>query len=133
MKGESMVSQAGGGLFLWRGLKKLVYTLTVFKPDEILACVRLKIKGIMTRADAITRKQTLEERRTALVDQLAAVDAQSASVSSGGGSKSYTNRSVADIKAKIAFLDRDIARLEHRLGQRPSPGAARHIDITFNG
>ena len=87
----------------------------------------------MTRADAITRKQTLEERRTALVDQLAAVDAQSASVSSGGGSKSYTNRSVADFKAKIAFLDREIARLEHRLSQRPSPGAARHIDITFNG
>ena len=110
-----------------------MYTLTVLKPDEILACVRPKIKGIMTRADAITRKQTLEERRTALVDQLAAVDAQSASVSSGGGSKSYTNRSVADLKAKIAFLDREIAWLEHRLGQRPSPGAARHIDITFNG
>jgi uncharacterized protein YceH (UPF0502 family) len=87
----------------------------------------------MTRTEAQERKRELEKRRDALVDQLAAVDAQSASVSSGGGSKSYTNRSVADIKAKIAFLDWEIAKLEHRLGQRPSPGAARHIDITFNG
>ena len=75
------------------------------KPDEILACVRLKIKGIMTRTEAQERKRELEKRRDALVDQIAAVDAQSASMSSGGGSKSYTNRSVADLKAKIAFLD----------------------------
>lgn len=87
----------------------------------------------MTRAEATTRKQTLEERRNALVDQLAAVDAQSATISSDGGSRSYTNRSVSDLRAKIAFLDKEIAKLEYRLGQRPSPSAARRIDITFNG
>lgn len=87
----------------------------------------------MTRTEAQERKRELERRREALVDQIAAVDAQSASMSSGGGSKSYTNRSVVDLKAKIAFLDKEIARLAYRLGQRVSPDAPRRINITFNG
>ena len=87
----------------------------------------------MTRTEAQERKRELEKRRDALVDQLAAVDAQSASMSSGGGSKSYTNRSVADLKAKIAFLDKEIARLAYRLGTGSNPDASRRINITFNG
>lgn len=87
----------------------------------------------MTRTEAQERKRELEKRRDALVDQLAAVDAQSASMSSGGGSKSYTNRSVSDLKAKIAFLDKEIARLAYRLGTGANPDASRRINFTFNG
>lgn len=87
----------------------------------------------MTRKDAIARRAELERRRDALVDQLTALDAASASVSSGAGSRSYTNRAVADVKAKIAFVDAEIARLDHRLGNGSDPSAPRAVRITFNG
>lgn len=87
----------------------------------------------MTREEAQNRKRDLEKRREALVDQISGIDAQSASISSDGGSRSYTNRSVADIRSKIAFLDKEIARLEYLLGQRANPSAIRRIDFTFNG
>lgn len=88
----------------------------------------------MTRVEATDRKAELERRRAALVDQIAAVDASSASVSAGGGGRSYTNRSVAELKLKIAFLDREIARLDCRLGNRAAmPGCPRTINHTFNG
>lgn len=86
----------------------------------------------MTRDDAIARKAQLEKRRDALVDQLTAVDAASASVSAGGGSKSYTNRSVSDIKAKIAFISREIARIDSLLGNGASPSAPKSINFVFN-
>lgn len=52
-------------------------------------------------------KELMEQRR-ALKRQLFAVDSQSASISSGGGSKSYTSRSVKDIKEKIAAVENEI-------------------------
>lgn len=76
----------------------------------------------MTRQDAIDRKAELEQRRRALVDQLTSIDASSATLSATGGSKSYTNRSVADIKAKIAFIDQEIAGLSAALGSGAQPG-----------
>lgn len=76
-----------------------------------------KREQLQARIDELIR------RRDALVDQLSAIDASSASVSSGGGSKSYSNRSVEEIKAKIRFIDKEIARLEFAVGIRRSPGA----------
>jgi hypothetical protein len=87
----------------------------------------------MTREDAQSRKAELERRRDGLVDQLTEIDTQSATMSSGGGSKSYTNRSVADIKAKIAFLDREIARLNYALGLGPDPSTPTTVEVRFNG
>ncbi len=87
----------------------------------------------MTREEATKRKQVLEKRREALVDQLTGVDAQSATLSSAGGSKSYTNRSVADIKAKIAACDREIRRLTAMLTGTSMPGAIKTIYAEFNG
>lgn len=69
----------------------------------------------MTRHDAINRIKTLEARKIALEDQLLDVDAQSATISSDGGSRSYTNRAVSDIKTKIAYCNREIARLRAKL------------------
>lgn len=76
----------------------------------------------MTREQARTRRDELQAKRDALVDQIAEADTQSATISAGGGSKSYTNRSVDDLKKKVAFLDREIAKLDARLGLRPNPG-----------
>lgn len=86
----------------------------------------------MTREEIESRISQLEERRDALVDQLTDIDAQSATVSSGGGSKSYTNRSVADIKSKIKFCDREIARLNARLGSGRSPSSIQTIRVRFD-
>lgn len=88
----------------------------------------------MTREEAIARRAELERRRDALVDQIAAADAASASLSAGGGSKSYSSRSVAELKAKVAFVEREIARLDYRLGVRAaSPDAPRTVQYAFNG
>lgn len=87
----------------------------------------------MTRADAQKRKTELEQRRALLVDQLTAIDTQSASLSSGGGSRSYTNRSVDDIKAKIAFIDREIARIDYSLGIGANPSTPTTVEVRFNG
>lgn len=87
----------------------------------------------MTREDAQGRKAELERRRNALVDQLTEIDTQSASISTGGGSKSLTNRSVADIKAKIAFVDKEIARLDYMLGNAANPNAPTMVEVRFNG
>lgn len=78
----------------------------------------------MTRQAAQERKAILEQRRTALVDQLTSLDATSASFSAGGGSKSYTNRTVADIKAKIRFVEEEIAALEAALAGNAAAAAA---------
>lgn len=85
----------------------------------------------MTREQAKTRRDALQVKRDALVDQIAEADAQSATVSAGGGSKSYTNRSVADLEKKIKFLDREIAKLDARLGLRANPSAVRTIGVRY--
>lgn len=85
----------------------------------------------MTRDDCKNRLKELRARRDALVDQLSEIDAQSATLSAGGGTKSYTNRSVDDIKKKIAFLDREIAKLEARLGLRTHPGRIKPIFVRY--
>lgn len=87
----------------------------------------------MTREDAQSRRAELEKRRDALVDQLTEIDTQSASFSAGGGSKSYTNRSVDDIKAKIAFVDKEIARIDYMLGDAANPNAPTMVEVRFNG
>ena len=86
---------------------------------------------IMTRAQAKTRRDELQAKRDALVDQIAEADTQSATVSAGGGSKSYTNRSVDDLKKKVAFLDREIAKLDAWLGLRADPSAVRTIGVRY--
>ena len=87
--------------------------------------------GAMTRQQAIDMKRELEANRQELVRHLSAVDAQSASLSVGGGSKSYTNRSVADIKAKIKFIDGEIARLDAMLGTAPDRSQPQNVYIEF--
>ena len=62
----------------------------------------------MTRDEKKAWLKELEDQRLALKRQLFAVDSQSATLSASGGSKSYTNRSVADIKAKIAAIESEI-------------------------
>ena len=87
----------------------------------------------MTREETQSRIAELEQRRNALIDQLTEIDTQSATMSSGGGSKSYTNRSVADIKAKIAFIEREIARLNFSIGLGPNPSTPTTVEVRFNG
>lgn len=81
----------------------------------------------MTRAEAEQRYKELEKKRDALVDQLADVDTQSASMSAGGGSKSYTNRSIADIKAKIKYIEAEMGRIGYALGVLPNPSLPKRI------
>lgn len=87
----------------------------------------------MTRKEAIARRAELERRRDALVDQLSETDAASASVSSGSGARSYSNRSVSDVRAKIAFLNAEISALDYRLGAGPDPFAPVAVNYTFDG
>lgn len=81
----------------------------------------------MTRAEGEQRREHLQNRIQELEDQLLSVDASSASLSSGGGSKSFTNRSVAEIREKIAYARRELARIEARLGVGRSPDAIVHV------
>ena len=68
-------------------------------------------------ADARAWLEELKAQRTALKRQLFAVDAQSATMSAGGGAKSYTNRSVADLKEKIAAIESEIAAVCNSIGE----------------
>lgn len=81
-----------------------------------------------TETDTNTEKRAwlkeLESQRLALKRQLFSADAQSASMSAAGGAKSYTNRSIADIKAKIAAIESEIAAVCEELGE-PLPFATR--------
>ncbi len=82
----------------------------------------------MTRKQAETRLTELRNKRNALVDQIADVDAQSGSISAAGGSKSYTNRKVEELQLKLRILEREIGKLEAALGLRPdSPSAIKTI------
>ena len=51
--------------------------------------------------------QELLDQRIALKRQLFSADSQSATISGGSGSKSFTSRSVADIKEKIDRMHRN--------------------------
>ena len=85
----------------------------------------------MTREECKARRDELRAKRDALVDQIAETDAQSASLSAGGGSKSYTNRTVDDLKKKVKFLDREIAKLDARLGLRSDPSRVKSIFVRY--
>ena len=63
----------------------------------------------MTAQEKEAWLKELEERRLELKRQLFAADSQSASLSSGGGTKSFTNRSIAELKEKIAAVENEIA------------------------
>lgn len=76
----------------------------------------------MTEQELETYINELQERRRALVLQLTEVDAQSATSSFGGASDSYTNRAVADIKAKIAFIDGEIQNAQAARGRTVATG-----------
>lgn len=81
----------------------------------------------MTIEELRNRYAELERRRNELVDQLTAADSQSASLSAGGGSKSFTNRSVDDIRKKIKFIDAEMARIGFALGTLPDPSLPKRI------
>lgn len=55
--------------------------------------------------------QKIESRNKLLrtYDELAANSASSASLSAGGGSQSYTNKRLAEVRAEIEALDSEIA------------------------
>ena len=86
----------------------------------------------MTRAEALNRKRKLEAQLERLEDQLLSVDVTSATLSTGDGSNSYTNRSVDDIKKKTNYCKRQIAKLGDMLAGRPGPGAIKTIYAEFN-
>lgn len=85
----------------------------------------------MTRAEALNRKRKLEAQLERLEDQLLSVDVTSATLSTGDGSNSYTNRAVDDIKKKITYCKREIAKLDGLLAGRPS-GGIQTIYAEFN-
>ena len=73
-------------------------------------------------------------RRRELKRQLFEADASSATLSSGGGSKSYTNRSVDDIKKKIAAIESEIAAVCEDLGidiPFTVPGGVKIVKVRF--
>ena len=76
----------------------------------------------MTRAEAQKRRDELKLRLQRLEDQLLETDTSSASISAGGGSKSFSNRSVAELERKIRYCKREIARLDGLLAGRSSGG-----------
>ena len=76
----------------------------------------------MTREQAQSRKAYFEARLEKLEAQLLETDASSASISSGGGAKSYSNRAVAEIERKIRYCKREIAKLGDMLAGLPSGG-----------
>lgn len=71
----------------------------------------------MTAQEKKTWLDELLQQRIALKRQLFAVDSHSVSLSAGGGSKSLTNRSIADLKEKIAAIENEIAALCGELGE----------------
>lgn len=76
----------------------------------------------MTREEAIKRKRELEMKRERLIDRLTEIDVASASISSGTGSRSYTNRSIAELQKQIRAIDNEIDRYARKLGGLPSKG-----------
>lgn len=53
--------------------------------------------------------------------------AASASLSSGGGSKSYTNHGLAAMRTELDLLEKRIAALTRRIAGSPSNGGIRHV------
>lgn len=86
----------------------------------------------MTEEKLKERKDFLETRISELEDQLLSADANSASVSAGGGSKSYTNRSVADLKAKLAYARKELKKVNYQLGEGENPSAIKTVYVGFD-
>ena len=86
----------------------------------------------MDREKLQERKTYLEGKIAELEDQLLSADANSASVSAGGGSKSYTNRSVADLKAKLSYAKRALAKVNFQLGEGANPSAIKTVYVGFD-
>lgn len=70
------------------------------------------------RAEHRQRIRLLQRR----IDEIVA-GAASASVSSGGGSKSYTNHQIAELRSEIERHQREIAKIDRAL----SGGLPRHV------
>lgn len=85
----------------------------------------------MTREECRRELERLEARRRELVELITAPDVQSATHSAGGGSDSFTNRSVDDLEKKLRRVNREIAKLEARLGLRSSPGKIKPLFTRF--
>ena len=85
----------------------------------------------MTRAECESELKKLEARRRELVELITAPDVQSATHSAGGGSDSYTNRSVDDLEKKLRRVNREIAKLEARLGRRSDPAAIKPVFVRY--
>lgn len=81
----------------------------------------------MTRQECEERLKKRESDREAIIDALASLDVQSATHSAGGGSDSYTNRSVDDLEKKLRRINLEIAKLEARLGLRAHPNKIKTI------
>lgn len=86
----------------------------------------------MTREECKDKLRQLEARRDEIVEQITSVDVQSATHSAGGGSDSYTNRSIDDLEKKLRRVNLEIAKLEARLGLRAHPGRVKTIVTRYH-
>ena len=85
----------------------------------------------MTREDCITRRDQLIAKRDALVDQIAEIDTQSASLSAGGGSKSYTRLDLGVLrKLRTDYAER-VTQINRRLAGGPSTGIRRVMTVRY--
>ena len=78
--------------------------------------------------------QELLANRRELQRMLFAVDASSATISAGGGSQSYTNRSVAELKQKLAAVEAEILAVCGELGEPPPftpAGGVKTVKVRF--
>lgn len=89
----------------------------------------------MSMTDDTSWLDELLAMRRKLQRRIFAADASSATVSSGGGSKSYSQRSVAEMKEKLAALEAEIAAECAKLGKElpfaPSGGMPAFISRGF--
>lgn len=85
----------------------------------------------MTREELSDRRDELIRKRNALVDRMAASDCASETIASGGGTRSRTNRTVDDLRKKIAFIEKEIESLNAALGEGPAPGSFKTVYVNF--
>lgn len=81
----------------------------------------------MTRKECEEKLKQREAQRDELIDAIASLDVQSATHSAGGGSDSYTNRTIDDMEKKLRRVQLEIAKLEARLGLRAHPNKIKTI------
>lgn len=94
----------------------------------------------MALTDELKEKYTaryteLEAKRDALMDKIADASGgvSSASISGGAGSKSYSNKSISELREALKAVNMELARLYALLNGLPAPGAIRRHYATFNG